>query len=127
MLMQEQNLCKEMELTGTYFLTFEEVLKLFLNHRTAAGGPPTSEDVRTAVTYIGATTSSGKVDLVRLITLLASMGEPMEPKTTEAYCRILFPAAFEANEQDGSPAPECGTGEDCTNYIAIDEFADRLC
>uniref|UniRef100_A0ABK8FMR7 Cilia- and flagella-associated protein 251 n=1 Tax=Anopheles gambiae TaxID=7165 RepID=A0ABK8FMR7_ANOGA len=124
---EEQNLCKEMELTGTYFLTFEEVLKLFLNHRTAAGGPPTSEDVRTAVTYVGATTSSGKVDLVRLITLLASMGEPMEPKTTEAYCRILFPAAFEANEQDGSPAPECGTGEDCTNYIAIDEFADRLC
>uniref|UniRef100_A0A8W7PFP9 Cilia- and flagella-associated protein 251 n=1 Tax=Anopheles coluzzii TaxID=1518534 RepID=A0A8W7PFP9_ANOCL len=124
---EEQNLCKEMELTGTYFLTFEEVLKLFLNHRTAAGGPPTSEDVRTAVTYVGATTSSGKVDLVRLITLLASMGEPMEPKTTEAYCRILFPAAFEANDQDGSPAPECGTGEDCTNYIAIDEFADRLC
>uniref|UniRef100_A0A182TKH4 WD repeat-containing protein on Y chromosome n=1 Tax=Anopheles melas TaxID=34690 RepID=A0A182TKH4_9DIPT len=124
---EEQNLCKEMELTGTYFLTFEEVLKLFLNHRTSAGGPPTSEDVRTAVTYIGATTSSGKVDLVRLITLLASMGEPMEPKTTEAYCRILFPTAFEANEQDGSPAPKCGTGEDCTNYIAIDEFADRLC
>ncbi|XP_050076982.1 cilia- and flagella-associated protein 251-like [Anopheles maculipalpis] len=125
---EEQNLRKEMELTGTYFLTFEEVLKLFLNHRTATGGPPNTEDIRTAVTYIGATTSSGeKVDLVRLITLLASMGEPMDPKTTEAYCRILFPSAFETDNQDDDAVPECGTAEDCTNCISIDEFADKLC
>uniref|UniRef100_A0A182P0D7 Cilia- and flagella-associated protein 251 n=1 Tax=Anopheles epiroticus TaxID=199890 RepID=A0A182P0D7_9DIPT len=125
---EEQNLCKEMELTGTYFLTFEEVLRLFLNHRTATGGPPTADDIQTAVTSLGATTSNGNnVDLVKLITLLASMGEPMEPKTTEAYCRVLFPTAFEANEQDESTSPECGRGEDCTNCINIDEFADRLC
>uniref|UniRef100_A0A182SXY8 EF-hand domain-containing protein n=1 Tax=Anopheles maculatus TaxID=74869 RepID=A0A182SXY8_9DIPT len=117
-----------MDLTGTYFLTFEEVLKLFLNHRTATGGPPNTEDIRTAVTYIGATTSSGEtVDLVRLITLLASMGEPMDPKTTEAYCRVLFPSAFEQNDQDEEAEPSCGTAEDCTNCISIDEFADKLC
>uniref|UniRef100_A0A182M6H8 Cilia- and flagella-associated protein 251 n=1 Tax=Anopheles culicifacies TaxID=139723 RepID=A0A182M6H8_9DIPT len=125
---EELNLCKEMELTGTYFLTFEEVTKLFLNHRIATGGPPNTEDIRTAVTYIGATTSSGnQVDLVQLITLLASMGEPMEPKTAEAYCRVLFPSAFEAREQDEGSVAECGTAADCTNLISIDEFADKLC
>uniref|UniRef100_A0A182K0D0 Cilia- and flagella-associated protein 251 n=1 Tax=Anopheles christyi TaxID=43041 RepID=A0A182K0D0_9DIPT len=125
---EEQNLCKEMELTGTYFLTFEEVLKLFLNHRTAAGGPPTSEDIRTAVTFIGAATSSGNnVDLVQLITLLASMGELMDPKISEMYCRILFPSAFEGNKQENSSDPGCGTGEDCTNCIGIEEFSDKLC
>uniref|UniRef100_A0A182W7R6 Cilia- and flagella-associated protein 251 n=1 Tax=Anopheles minimus TaxID=112268 RepID=A0A182W7R6_9DIPT len=125
---QELNLCKEMELTGTYFLTFEEVTKLFLNHRIATGVPPNAEDIRTAVTYIGATTSSGnQVDLVKLITLLASMGEPMEPKTTDAYCRTLFPSAFEVNQQDDGTVVECGTAADCTNLISIDEFADKLC
>ncbi|XP_053665664.1 cilia- and flagella-associated protein 251-like [Anopheles marshallii] len=125
---EEMNLSKEMELTGTYFLTFEEVAKLFLNHRTATGGPPNTEDIRTAVTFIGATTSSGnKVDLVRLITLLASMGEPMEPKTAEAYYRILFPSAFDAHEQDEGCVAECGTTEECTNCISIEEFADKLC
>uniref|UniRef100_A0A182JC07 Uncharacterized protein n=2 Tax=Anopheles atroparvus TaxID=41427 RepID=A0A182JC07_ANOAO len=123
-----------MELLGTYFLTFEEVTKLFLNHRSAVGGPPSAEDIRTAVTYIGATTASGtKVDLVRLITILSAMGEPMDPKTAEFYCRILFPGAFEAKEQpEAQERPdECegrghAGGEECSNCIPIDEFTDRL-
>uniref|UniRef100_A0A182MZC4 Cilia- and flagella-associated protein 251 n=1 Tax=Anopheles dirus TaxID=7168 RepID=A0A182MZC4_9DIPT len=129
---EERNLCKEMEHFGTYFLTFEEVTKLFLNHRTATGGPPTSEDIRTAVTYIGATGASGsQVDLVRLVTLLASMGEPMDPQTTEFYFRVLFPAAFGSKPaSQGSVGGSTGVSDcdgECSNCLSIEEFADRLC
>ncbi|XP_058122376.1 cilia- and flagella-associated protein 251-like [Anopheles ziemanni] len=134
---EEQNLCKEMELLGTYFLTFEEVTKLFLNHRPSFGCPPNAEDIRTAVTSIGATTASGtKVDLVRLITILSAMGEPMDPKTSEFYCRLLFPAAFESKDlpddlQEDRPTEECegrghAGGKECSNCIPIDVFTDRL-
>uniref|UniRef100_A0A182QAM8 WD repeat-containing protein on Y chromosome n=1 Tax=Anopheles farauti TaxID=69004 RepID=A0A182QAM8_9DIPT len=131
---EERNLCKEMEHFGTYFLTFEEVAKLFLNHRTATGGPPTTEDIRTAVTYLGATAASGnQVDLARLVTLLASMGEPMDADTTEFYFKVLFPGAFHSKEDlQGSvgsgaseSAPESIT--ECSNCISIEEFADKLC
>ncbi|KFB37619.1 AGAP007799-PA-like protein [Anopheles sinensis] len=134
---EEQNLCKEMELLGTYFLTFEEVTKLFLNHRPSFGCPPNAEDIRTAVTSIGATTASGtKVDLVRLITILSAMGEPMDPKTSEFYCRLLFPGAFESkhlpdDQEEDRPPEECegrghAGGEECSNCIPIDVFTDRL-
>ncbi|XP_053673780.1 cilia- and flagella-associated protein 251-like [Anopheles nili] len=122
---EEKNLCKEMDLFGTYFLTFEEVTKLFLNHRTATGGPPAAEDIRAAATYIGASASLGrKVDLERLITQLGNMGEPMEPKMCEFYCKVLFPSAFEAKDESKN---ECSDVPESSACISIEEFADRLC
>ncbi|XP_035775052.1 cilia- and flagella-associated protein 251-like [Anopheles albimanus] len=124
---EEQNLFKEMELLGTGCLTFEEVVKLFLNHRTS--NSPSNENIRMAVTYLGATVESGtQVDLLKLRELLTTIGEPIDDKTVEFYYQVLFPAAQSMDDKNEN---DVGTERDCEEQqkpqlIGIDEFAEKL-
>ncbi|XP_049548425.1 cilia- and flagella-associated protein 251-like [Anopheles darlingi] len=122
---EEQNLCKEMELLGTGYLTFEEVVKLFLNHRTS--NSPNNEDIRMAVTYIGATVES--VDLRKLRELLATIGEPIDEKTTEFYCKILFPSVQSMDDavKHGNDEATSDCEEDQRSHlVSIEEFTEKL-
>ncbi|XP_050094670.1 cilia- and flagella-associated protein 251-like [Anopheles aquasalis] len=125
---EEQNLCKEMELLGTGCLTFEEVVKLFLNHRTSHS--PSNEDIRMAVTYLGATVESGtQVDLLKLRELLATIGEPIDDKTADFYCKVLFPAVQSMDDtvkNDTDVANSDCEEQQRLHLISIDEFTERL-
>ncbi|XP_052864152.1 cilia- and flagella-associated protein 251-like [Anopheles cruzii] len=130
---EEQNLCQEMALAGNCYLTFEEVAKLFLNHRTS--GSPSSEDVLTAVTYIGATVTSGtRVDLRRFGELLTTVGEPMDRQASDFYIKILFPSSrqqmgdveSEAVDSMGE-ANDGGGDEQSPHLISVDDFTEKLC
>ncbi|XP_058446746.1 cilia- and flagella-associated protein 251-like isoform X2 [Malaya genurostris] len=111
----ENNLMKEVEQQGQYFLTFEEVVKLFLNHRTLAS--PSCEYVQTALIYI----SKGIFDTVSLTSfneLLGSLGEQINAKSLDFYCTVLFPEY----------APKENGSNDSNDFLVpLDEFADKLC
>ncbi|XP_058819321.1 cilia- and flagella-associated protein 251-like isoform X2 [Topomyia yanbarensis] len=112
---EEDNLMKEIEQQGLYFLTFEEVVKLFLNHRAIAS--PSCEHIRTALIYI----TKGIFDAVCLTSfneLLATLGERIDSKSLDFYSAILFPEY----------APKENSSNESTDFLVpLDEFAEKLC
>lgn len=101
----------EIELMGTLFLTFEEVVKLFLNHRTLAS--PNCEEIRAAVTFV----TKGifdPVDLSQFNEQLASLGEKIDTKAMDFYYRALFPEYVSDDNSD-------------TFLVPLGEFTEKLC
>ncbi|XP_065084158.1 cilia- and flagella-associated protein 251-like [Ochlerotatus camptorhynchus] len=108
---EEDNLGKEIEQMGMLFLTFEEVVKLFLNHRTLMN--PGCEEIRAALTLI-AKGVFDPVDLKAFNEQLATLGEKVDSKTMTFYCRTLFPEYTPDEESEGFLVP-------------LDELVEKLC
>ncbi|XP_021700705.1 cilia- and flagella-associated protein 251 isoform X1 [Aedes aegypti] len=108
---EEDNLIKEIDQMGTLFLTFEEVVKLFLNHRTLAN--PDCEEIRAALTMV----TKGVFDPIDLQSFneqLADLGEKVNTKALDFYCRALFPEYTPDADEDKFLVP-------------LDAFAEKLC
>ncbi|XP_053692019.1 cilia- and flagella-associated protein 251-like [Sabethes cyaneus] len=117
---EEENLMKEIEQQGAYFLTFEEVVKLFLNHRTLAN--PSCEDIRTALTYLTRGVYDS-VDVTSFSRMLAAVGERIDTKSLDFYTKILFPAYCNCPNETASS----GSGDTAASFVPVEEFVEKLC
>ncbi|XP_055596015.1 cilia- and flagella-associated protein 251-like isoform X2 [Uranotaenia lowii] len=116
---EEDNLMKEIHLFGVNFLTFEEVAKLFLNHRTLFN--PDCEDVRAALMFITKGVFSS-VDLKSFNRHLSKLGEKPDVKLLDYYAAVLFPK-YILRQSHESVTDE---GETYTFLVPLEALADKL-
>ncbi|XP_055636324.1 cilia- and flagella-associated protein 251-like isoform X2 [Toxorhynchites rutilus septentrionalis] len=110
---EEDNLVREIDQLEASYLTFEEVVKLFLNHKTPIS--PSCEEIRSALTYITGGIYE-TVDLKTFNEMLSTLGEKIDSKTLSFYCSALFPEYTNADPDENG-----------TLQVPLEEFVEKLC